>query len=317
MRNYWLKILFSALGIFAVGMVVVTGLRSLKSKVTTTLNSSDPIPIPLIGLVPFRLDSEKLGGVSRVEFLRSDPEHVAGVRVVVKLADSVAIDRLRSCEITLDDADKINEHTTFRCIAPGAQVGGHEPFGVIAVSGRSDTFPLLLPSQAVKELRQTTIHLDHSGLHVTSHQDAAADAAAARMDSIRESLSDRIDARNDSVEGLKDLAATLEDSATGLGAAPRRRVQHSADSVRALMRAMVDRMKTDEARLKAMEGSPGLSPEQIDSLSNLGSMITDSVRRALAGEVRAAQAEARRGAVEAQVEVAPAAPAPPPSPKPR
>ena len=129
MRNYWLKILLSALGIFAVGMVIVTGLRSLKSKVTTTLNSSDPIPIPLIGLVPFRLDSDKLGSVSRVEFLRSDPEHVAGVRVVVKLADSVSIDRLRSCEISLDDADKINERTTFRCMAAAAPVVRTSPLG--------------------------------------------------------------------------------------------------------------------------------------------------------------------------------------------
>jgi hypothetical protein len=310
MRNYWLKILLSALGIFAVGMVIVTGLRSLKSKVTTTLNSSDPIPIPLIGLVPFRLDSDKLGSVSRVEFLRSDPEHVAGVRVVVTLADSVSIDRLRSCEISLDDADKINEHTTFRCMAAAAPVGAHEPFGVIALSGRSDTFPLLLPSRAVKELRQTTIRLDQSGLHVTNHE-----TAAARVDSMRQSLSDRIDARSDSVEGLKDLATALEDSATGLGAVPRRRVQHSADSVRAFMRSMVDRMKTDEARLKAMDDSPGLSPEQIDSLSNLGNMITDSVRRAVAREARAGQAVARSRAAEARVEVAPAAPAPPPKPR--
>ena len=66
MRNYWLKILLSALGIFAIGMVLITGFRGLKTKVTTTLNSSDPIPIPLIGLIPFRIDSNKLGSVSRV-----------------------------------------------------------------------------------------------------------------------------------------------------------------------------------------------------------------------------------------------------------
>ena len=87
MRNYWLKIVFGALGIFAVGMVLVSGFRHLKVSVNQAINSSDPIQIPLIGLIPFRLDDQKLGSLSLVEFLRSDPEHVSGVRVVVKLAE--------------------------------------------------------------------------------------------------------------------------------------------------------------------------------------------------------------------------------------
>jgi hypothetical protein len=241
---------------------------------------------------------------------------------VVKVADPAALDRLRSCEIALDDADNINEHTTFRCAPPGSERGSLEPFGEIALSSGPETFPLLLPAKAVKELRQTRIRLDKSGLHVSSHRDSAAEAAAARIDSMRESLSDRIDARSDSVDELKDLATTLEDSATGLGAVSRRRVQHSADSVRTVMRSMVDRMKADEARLKALEGEPVLSPQQIDSLSRLGELIADSIRRTVVEEVRAAKLEARsRGAearsrgAEARVEAAP--PAPPAPGKPR
>ena len=314
MRNYWLKIVLSAFGIFAVGMVVITGFRSVKTKVTTTLKSSDPIPIPLIGLVPFRLDSARLGSISRVEFLRTDPEHVAGVRVVVKLADSLAIDRLRSCEIALDDADNIDERTTFRCSAPGAPGTALERFGFIALNGGSDSFPLLLPSKAADELRQTTIRLDESGLHISGHR-TAAEVAEARIDSIRESLSDRISALTDSVEELKDLATTLEDSATGLGAAPRRRVQRSADSVRTAMRAMVDRLKSDEARRETLDGGPGPSPEQIDSLSRMGKAIGDSVRRAVQRELRGAQAETRARAAPPRVEAAP--PAPPAPGKPR
>jgi hypothetical protein len=314
MRNYWLKIVLSAFGIFAVGMAVITGFRSLKTKVTTTLQSSDPIPIPLIGLVPFRLDSAKLGSISRVEFLRKDPEHVAGVRVVVKLADSLAIDRLRSCEIALDDADNIDERTTFRCSAPGAAGAALERFGFIALNGGSDSFPLLLPLKAAAELRQTTIRMDESGLHIGGHR-TAAKVAEARIDSVRESLSDRISALTDSVEELKDLAATLEDSATALGAAPRRRVQRSADSVRTVMRAIVDRVKSDETRLKALDEGPGPSPEQIDSFSRMGKMIGDSVRGVVQRESRAAQAEARGRTAAPQVEAAP--PAPPAPGKPR
>jgi hypothetical protein len=81
-------------------------------------------------------------------------------------------------------------------------------------------------------------------------------------------------------------------------------------------------MKADEARLKALEGEPVLSPQQIDSLSRLGELIADSIRRTVVEEVRAAKLEARsRGAearsrgAEARVEAAP--PAPPAPGKPR
>jgi hypothetical protein len=250
MRYYWLKIIGRALGIFAVGMALILAFRSVKTKVTTALNSSDPIPIPLIGLVPFRLGNDKLGSVNRVEFLRSDPEHVSGVRVVVKLADSVRPDRLRACKLAIDDVDHLDERTSFRCQAPEAALEGLEPFGVIVIKGGSDSFPLLLPGKAVTELRQTSIRLDHSGLHVEGPHDPVAETLAQRSDSLREALGNRIEARSDSVDELKDQAATLEDSATGLGASARRRVQGSADSVRGVMRLMVDRMKADEARQK-------------------------------------------------------------------
>jgi len=320
MRTYWLKILGGAFGVFAVGMVLLYSFRSVKAKVTSTLNSTDPIPIPLIGLVPFRLDSVKLGSLKRVEFVRSDPEHVSGVRVVINLGDSMAADRLRSCRIALDDADHINEGTTFRCQAlEGGPAPGLVPFGQVVINGGGDSFPLLLPERAARDLRETTIKLDHQGLHVNGPHDAAAEAIAARLDSIQEELSNRIDARSDSVDNLKELAASLEDSATSLGAAGRRRVQRSADSVRAVMRAMVERMKADEARHTALQGRSPISRAELDSLTTLGPRIVDSVRRAIAPQIREAQDQARRARDAAAVSTpaAPAAPAPAPVAKPR
>jgi hypothetical protein len=314
MRTYWIKIIASAVGIFAVGMVLFTGFRSLKTKVTSAIDSSDPIPIPLIGLVPFRLDSAKLGSIRTVEFLRSDPEHVSGVRVVIKLADSVSPDRLHACQLALDDVDNIDEKTTFRCQSPDSSQGELMPFGVVIVRGVGDSFPLLLPSRTVNQLRQTSIRLDHNGLHVDSPGDAMAVEMQARRDSLREALDDRIGALSDSVDELKDQATELEDSATSLGAVKRREVQHRADSVRTVMRAMVDRMKGDEAKLKAFDDLQGLSPAEIDSLSNLGSLISDSVRRVVARELQRAQVEVERS--RGRTEVVP--PAPPVRPvKPR
>ena len=43
MRDYWIKIAAGAFGIFAVGVLVVTGFRLVKCKVTTTLDGDEPI----------------------------------------------------------------------------------------------------------------------------------------------------------------------------------------------------------------------------------------------------------------------------------
>lgn len=314
MRNYWLRIIAGAVGIFAVGMVIVTAFKSVRTKVTTTLESTDPIAIPLIGLIPFQLEESRLGRVNRVELLRSDPEHVAGVRVLVKLADTIGAERLRSCRLVVDNLDQLGNKTAFRCLAEGGDATGLEEFGTVVIKGSGDVIPLLLPSKAVAELRGTTFRLTKQGFQVESPRDRAGEVIAASTDSMREALDDRISARSDSADTLRERAEALEDSSNTLPARDRRRVQRSADSVRTLMRAMVDRMKADEARLEAFHEVAGLSPEQIDSLSRLGPRIADSVRYVVARELQRVQAEIIRAQEEVRVE---APPPPPPTPKPR
>lgn len=322
MRNYWLKIVLGALGIFAAGMVAVTGFRQLKVSVNRTINSSDPIPIPLIGLIPFRLDDQKLGSLSRVEFLRSDPEHVSGVRVVVKLADSVSPDRLRSCGLALEDLNDLPNHTTFSCQAPGAPTAGLEPFGTVVLGDGADSFQLFLPAKAVADLRDSRFHADASGFHVSSPGDPMGEAMEARRDSLDEVLDARIEARSDSIDELKDLASELEDSATDLGRSQRRQVQHSADSVRAVMRGMVDRMKSDAARQAALATAAGLSAAEVDSLSRSATALGDSIRQAVFRDLARTRVELERARPRAAATIGsppeppdlPAAPHPPTPP---
>ncbi len=322
MRNYWLKIAASALGIFAVGMLAITGFRSAKGRIKQAINSTEPIPIPVIGLVPFRLDNDKLGSVSRVEFLRSDPEHVSGVRVLVKLADSVQPSRLAQCQLAIDDVDNIGDHTTFRCEPTSSPVpAGLEHFGVLVIKNSSDTFPLLLPAKAVAELRSTQIHFNGHGIEVNGPKDTVQEAMNAMTDSLRNSLEAAVEARGDSVDSLRDLASELEDSASNAPAAQRKKIQHSEDSVRTQMRAMVDRLKADEARLNALEEVSGLSREERDSLAGMGPAMRDSIQRMVARELQKAQVQiekARQASATARGEttVRVEAPAPAAAPKP-
>lgn len=291
MRNYWLKIAASALGIFAVGMVIITTARSVKNKVTSAINSSDPISLPLIGMVPFQLDSYRLGSLSRLEFLRSDPQHVSGVRVVVKLDNPMAAERLRSCVIALDNVDNIGERTTFRCQPKEVAAVGLEQFGTVVVRGVGDSFPLLLPAKAIADLRATSFHVGRQGIQITTAGDRRRRLLEERTDSMREALTDRIEARSDSADQLRDLADELEDSASAAPPAERRAIQRRADSTRTAMRAVIDRLKADEARLGAFEELHHLSRAEIDSLAGMGQRIADSVHRVVAQELQRVQAE--------------------------
>ena len=187
--------------------------------------------------------------------------------------------------------------------------------------GGADTLELLLPGKAVAEMRGTTIHINGHGIQVNGPHDTVAEAFAAQTDSIHELLNSRIDARSDSVDELKDLASSLEDSAADLSAPARRRVQHAGDSVRAVMRAMIDRMQADQARMEALDRVVSLSAEQRDSLAMLGSIlgktITDSMERNLARELGRLHAELARTVPEAAREVPPAPGAIPPPASPR
>ena len=291
MRGYWLKIAFKALGIFAVGMLIVTVIRTVRSKVTHTINSSDPIPLPLIGLIPFRLDSSKLGSLRQVQILRSDPQHVSGVRVLVKLADSVGPERIRNCQLAIDNLDNLNDQTTFRCQALGAVPEGLSAFGIVALENYPDTFQLLLPFKATEELRQTAFRLNRDGFHVEGPRDTLQEALAARTDSIYQALDERIEAQSDSISDLKDLAATLDDSSTDVGAQARRTLERRADSVRSVMRAMTDRMKREEARRDALGTMRGFSPAEVDSIALAGVQLGDSIRRVVAKELQRVQVE--------------------------
>jgi hypothetical protein len=255
------------------------------------------------------VDSAKLGSLTRVEFLRSDPEHVSGVRVLVKLADSIGEDRLRSCTLALQSVDNIDENTTFKCQASGAETAGLLPFGTVIVRRNSgdDTLALLLPAKAVNDLQGTRIRINGHGIHISGPVDPIAVAYEARTDSMHEELDNRIDARSDSVDELKDLASSLEDSASQLSTGARRQVQHSADSVRTIMRAMVDRMEADQARMAALDHVRGLSSGQRDSLAQLGPHIRDSVQAQVARDLARMQADLKQ--------TLPEAPAAPPAPK--
>jgi hypothetical protein len=181
MKLYWVKIILGALAIFALGMIIRAGINKGRDRIHSITETSEPINIPFpLGIMPFRLDGTKLGTVERVTLLRDSPKGISNIRVMVKLSDSIPPSRLKQCMMTIDDPQRINEHTTFRCQA--ADTAGLQlvPYGEVNVEGMDTSFPLLLTAAAVADLRS-----DSANTRMEADADSIANAAEAYADSMK------------------------------------------------------------------------------------------------------------------------------------
>src|SRR5688572_12473412 len=105
MRNYWLRIALGAAAIFTVGMIGVSLARQGVGRVRGVVEGSGPITLP-IAFVPFKLDGQRLGNVSKVVLLRDAPKRISSVELEIKLKDSVLARGLEGCNLAANfDAD--------------------------------------------------------------------------------------------------------------------------------------------------------------------------------------------------------------------
>ncbi len=165
MRSYWLRILLSAAGIFAVGMLVIAIVREVRGRVRTVAKSSDPITIPL-PFVPFRIDGERVGTFERLVIQRDAPDDVRSVDLHVDLGDAAATARIHECSgilarlhdspggrgTTLHDAD-------FGCVRGDSAAVALEPFGEVHFVPGGHTAPLLVPPEVANDLRREMIQM--------------------------------------------------------------------------------------------------------------------------------------------------------------
>ena len=165
MRNYWLKILLGALGIFAVGMIGVSIVRGGIAKVHSVVEGDGPITVPL-GLVPFVLAGERLGKLDHVTLHRESPNHVSEVELTVNLGDSLLAQGLSGCRLVAniegDNKERgVNlrlgrdslERNAFSCLAGDSTPPELVEYGTAILNPGEVEVPLLLPAELVTELQ--------------------------------------------------------------------------------------------------------------------------------------------------------------------
>lgn len=178
MKGYWLRIGLGALGVFVVGMIIMTVFHSAKTVMVGLADSTNAFTIPLpFGVVPFNVDGKKYGTIEKITFYREHPNSVKSVRIVADLHDSASARSLADCDFVLDDPEHIDQKTTFRCPPDGAPTG-YEEFGEVVAVGLEGTFPLYLPTSAVTKFRE------HGAVNVNVGESTTA-AIKLKVDSIK------------------------------------------------------------------------------------------------------------------------------------
>jgi hypothetical protein len=198
MRNYWLRILFGALAIFAVGMVGVTLARQGVGRVRGVVEGSGPITLP-VAFVPFKLDGEKIGTIQRVKILRNAPNQVRSINVQVHLADSVSPRRLDPCILVAEGFQHINSKTTVLCSNAEDTVGENlARVGDIQLSKTNRSFRLFMPREDIEELTDSdVVFVGDSGTMVIPpfiNEDSITAAAERQAESTIEAQQARLEA---------------------------------------------------------------------------------------------------------------------------
>jgi hypothetical protein len=194
MRNYWLKILLGAFGVFAVGMIGVTIVRSGIAKVNSVVEGSGPITIPL-GLVPFVLAGERLGKLDHVTLHRESPNHVSEVELTVDLADSLLAQGLSECRLVAnlegDGQDQgVNirvgrngtERSAFSCLPGDSMPADLVEYGVAILNPGEVEIPLLLPLDLVTELQSLDFGHDSAAVDSEGELSVPTDSIAAQVE---------------------------------------------------------------------------------------------------------------------------------------
>ena len=229
MRNYWLKIVLGALGIFAIGMIGVSIVRGHIAKFHSVVEGSGPITIPL-GLIPFVLSGERLGNLDQVTLHRESPSRVTEVELEVNLTDSLLAQGLSGCRLAAnfegDNRDKgvdirvgRGRNGAFHCVPEDSTPPDLLEYGVATFQPGDIEVPLLIPADVVAELQSLDFAVDSAR---AAAGDSVREIRIPNTDSIRAEVVRRLDR-----DSIRHVGRRMADS---IRAEARKRMAEDADS---------------------------------------------------------------------------------------
>jgi vacuolar-type H+-ATPase subunit H len=242
MRNYWLRIALVVVALFAAGIMAGTVMKRGVNRVQAVVEGTGPLALP-VSIIPFKLNGQRLGTISKVVLHRDVPKHIAAVELEVKLSDSLLARGLEGCRLAANfDADHDPSGSqihpgrlsggVFSCLhgdepAPHLQEFGHAVFqpGDVHV-------PLLLPNDIVDDLKQGEFGSQAQD-SIGAAMEATADSIEADAEARAESIAAEAESRADSIVARSQrLLDSLREEGSRRGDSTRRAAPRVPDPPR-------------------------------------------------------------------------------------
>ena len=146
MKRYWTKIGLGALGIFVLGMVLVSwgrhGVDHIKEAVKRQSVRLSP------DVASFAVNNIRLGSLTGIEF---DPEKESGfpyIDLTVQLDSAADLSSLENCLLVASDAESLQGQKGLTC-SPSTSSTGMVEMGTVNFEPAGQSFPIFAPASAV------------------------------------------------------------------------------------------------------------------------------------------------------------------------
>jgi hypothetical protein len=156
MRTLWTKIGLGALGVFLVGMLLLTVVEDAKSTMKEALTRvTRPLHVATADLqadIPFVLAGQRRGTVNHMSIRRPADQDLAHFTFTVALDSDADLSQLKECQLVPVGGDDFEFEEGFRCAAKGES--GWQEVGSIVFQPSGLERPVLAGSKVVAQLQK-------------------------------------------------------------------------------------------------------------------------------------------------------------------
>ena len=149
MKKYWIRIALTALGIFAVGMVIVSAgrrgvdrVKELALQHTLRLSS---------GVAPFQVNDRRLGMLTQVQMDPDRSDAFPYINMTVTLDSGVTAADLGSCILLASDMDSIKRDRGLHC-AEGVSRDSLVQMGEVTFEPSGESVGMYIPQSKLQEI---------------------------------------------------------------------------------------------------------------------------------------------------------------------
>jgi hypothetical protein len=149
MKRYWIRIALGAVGIFAIGMLVVAaGRRGVARVRELAMNQTVRLPA---NVAPFRVDGKRLGSLSQIRITPQTDQGFPRINLIAQLDDPSSVAGLSNCVLMANDASVVQGESGLHCA--GSSDSAAESLidmGTITLEPTGDVLHLFVPERELR-----------------------------------------------------------------------------------------------------------------------------------------------------------------------